>query len=999
MNEAESKHGSLEPVEDASGHGPVSPEGSSAMAELEAVLGLRAFVETVNDTVYLLRPDGVFTYASPNWAELMGEPPTAPLGRSFEHYVHPEDVAICSAYMEALSTPGQKPASITYRVRRADGQWRWHEARGAAIGLDEGRGVIFLGIARDVTSSRLAREEVGEALNRIHRLADHVPGVLYQYCLRPDGSSFFPFATEGIREIYGVSPEQVVEDATPVFEVLHPDDIARVSESIMESARNLTVWRATYRVSLPGGKVIWVEGESSPQQMPDGSILWHGYIREVTERVRAEAALRDSESLLRGTLDALSAHIAVIDAEGRIALTNRAYREFAAKNDGSLERVAEGANYIDTCHDASLRGSLDGQAFEQGVRAVLDGIEPMFAREYECHSPDEQRWFVGRTTPVRVATDSRVWAVIAHENVTERELAARDLQHRLEFESLIAELAARFVGATQEDALAEVEAALGRLVENLELGRASYWRRPEDQPEALRLECQARRDESLAMPLGLDARTSFPWVVERLETTRSPLIIEDVATMPPEATHDRLALQRVGVRASVVLPHFNRQGLLTGSLAFSVTTRRVFGRGLVSRLQIFTNIVNELFARLDAERALIASLEERQRLQEQLTQAQKLESIGRLAGGVAHDFNNLMMGIMGYTEACREELEPGHPAREWLDDILKESERSVNLVRQLLAFARKQVLQPQHLDLNAQIEGMTRMLRRLIGERIELIWNPEPMQHTVYTDPSHIDQILANLCVNSADAIAGQGTITISTRFLVMDRTSCQAWAGMSPGAYVLLSVSDTGSGMDAATRARAFEPFFTTKEVGRGTGLGLATVYGVVKQSNGLIYLESSPGAGTTVRVFLPASDRAAVELASEVATELPGGRETILLVEDEHSIRTMLERHLTRIGYEVLAADHPEKALALAKNHAKPIHLLLSDIVMPGMSGIELQKALVSQQPAMKTILMTGYAADSFPAEPGPRSGHTRRLEKPVPLATLAKTIRSVLAESDEM
>lgn len=536
MNEGESEPGTSQTVEAASGQALPSLDGASAMVELEAVLGLRAFVETVNDTVYLLRADGVFTYASPNWADLMGEPPTAPLGRSFDHYVHPDDVPACLAYIEAMSNPAQRPSSVTYRVRHADGSWRWNEARGVAIHLGEGRGVTFLGIARDVTGSRQAREEVGEALGRIHRLADHVPGVLYQYCLRPDGTSYFPFATAGIRDIYGVTPEQVVEDATPVFEVLHPDDIARVSESIMESARSLTTWRATYRVRLSDGRTIWVEGESSPQQLPDGSILWHGNIREVTERVNAEAALRDSESLLRGTLDALSAHIAVIDAEGRIALTNRAYREFAAKNEGSLERVAEGANYIDTCHDASLRGSLDGQAFEQGVRAVLEGTEPIFAREYECHSPDEQRWFVGRTTPVRVATDSRVWAVIAHENVTERELAARDLQHRLEFESLIAELAARFVGATQEDAVAEVEAALGRLVENLDLGRASYWRRPEDEPQVIRLECQARRDESLAMPLGLDARTSFPWVVERLETTRSALIIDDVASMPPEAT-------------------------------------------------------------------------------------------------------------------------------------------------------------------------------------------------------------------------------------------------------------------------------------------------------------------------------------------------------------------------------------------------------------------------------------------------------------------------------
>lgn len=993
----ESEHGSREPDGAARDRG-APPTGSEVMARLEAVLGLRAFVETVNDTVYLLLPDGVFAYVSPNWAELVGEPPSAPLGRSFEHYVHPDDVPACNAYMEALSTPGQRPASVTYRVRRADGEWRWHEARGAAISLGEGRGVTFLGIARDVTEARRAREEVSEALNRIHRLADHVPGVLYQYCLRPDGSSFFPFATEGIRDIYGVTPDQVVEDATPVFEALHPDDIGRITESITDSARNLTVWHATYRVCLPGERVIWVEGESSPQAMPDGSVLWHGYIREVTQRMRADAALRDSESLLRGTLDALAAHIGVIDADGRLVLTNRAFREFAVSNAGGLERVAEGANYLDACREAGMRGSRDGLIFERGLRAVLDGAASIFAHKYADHAPSEPRWFIGTAAPVKVATDSRSWAVIAHEDVTERELTEQEVQRRLAFESLIAELAGRFVGATQEDALAEVEVALGRIVASLELSRASFWRRFDPEALPIRIQCHVRLDGGPAISADTDAMQKFPWVVRRVEATRGPVIIDDVASLPPEAARDRSVLEWFGVQAAVCLPQFNRDGKLFGVVAFSVTRRRTFPRGVVHQLQMFANIVHALFIRLDTERALIASLEERQRLQEQLTQAQKLESIGRLAGGVAHDFNNLMMGIMGYTEACREELEPTHPARGWLDDILKESGRSVNLVRQLLAFARKQVIQPQHLDLNAQIDGMTRMLRRLIGERVELVFEPEPAKHTVYTDPSHIDQILANLCVNAADAITGNGVITISTRLVTMDRVSCLEWAGMSPGAYVLLSVSDTGSGMDEATRARAFEPFFTTKEVGRGTGLGLATVYGVVKQSNGFIYIESEPGAGTTIRIFFPASDRQANELVAAPGGELSRGRETILLVEDEHSIRTMLAKHLARLGYEVLVADHPQRALALAEAHPKPIRLLLSDVVMPGMSGVELQQALAPRQPSMETILMTGYASESVRREAGPGTLPALWLEKPVTLATLAKSIRSVLGDTHE-
>ena len=386
--------------------------------------------------------------------------------------------------------------------------------------------------------------------------------------------------------------------------------------------------------------------------------------------------------------------------------------------------------------------------------------------------------------------------------------------------------------------------------------------------------------------------------------------------------------------------------------------------------------------------------EERKKLQEQFLQAQKMESVGRLAGGVAHDFNNLLMGIMGYTKLCQDGVAADHPVRQWLDEIMVETSRSADLVRQLLTFARTQVVARRNLDLNNQIGGTLKMLRRLIGERVELTWSPAAEPSIVNVDSSQIDQILANLCVNATDAIADTGWIDIATRNLSMDASACAALPGMEPGDYVLLTVSDTGCGMNAETRSHAFEPFFTTKGVGQGTGLGLATVYGIVQQSDGFIGLDSAPGRGTTFSIYFPTVARAESPDAEAPDTgPLPGGKEIILLVDDEKSIRVPTAAYLERLGYSVLTADSPEAAIHLAQEHPAVIDLLLSDMVMPGMSGVDLRNRLLSARPAMKSVFMTGYTTRQFDPCPG-SAGETVCLMKPVSILDLAVAIRAALS-----
>ena len=384
---------------------------------------------------------------------------------------------------------------------------------------------------------------------------------------------------------------------------------------------------------------------------------------------------------------------------------------------------------------------------------------------------------------------------------------------------------------------------------------------------------------------------------------------------------------------------------------------------------------------------------ERRRLEDQLRQAQKLEAVGRLAGGVAHDFNNMLSVILGHAEMALADVDPSQSLRADLREIQKAAQRSADLTRQLLAFARKQTVSPKILDLNETVEGMLKMLRRLIGEDIDLTWAPGPRLWLVRTDPSQIDQILANLCVNARDAINGVGKVTIATDNTRLDDAYAASQMEVVPGEFVLLSVSDTGCGISQETLAHLFEPFFTTKEAGEGTGLGLATVYGIVRQNDGFIDVASKPGQGTTFRIYLPRHLGGTEQLQSDgPAKPVSPGDETILFVEDEPAILKMGNAMLTKLGYRVLAAGSPAEAIALAERHTGTIHLLITDVVMPQMNGRELAGQLVSRYPEMKWLFVSGYTANVI-AHHGVLDEGVPFLHKPFSVGTLAAKVRELL------
>jgi PAS domain S-box-containing protein len=389
----------------------------------------------------------------------------------------------------------------------------------------------------------------------------------------------------------------------------------------------------------------------------------------------------------------------------------------------------------------------------------------------------------------------------------------------------------------------------------------------------------------------------------------------------------------------------------------------------------------------------LEDITERKRLADQIRQSQKLEAVGLLAGGVAHDFNNMLGVILGHAEMSLIKTGQDASMRKHLEAILAAGKRSAEVTRQLLAFARKQTIAPKVLDLNHTVEGMLRLLGRLIGEDIDLVWLPGEALWPVMVDPSQVDQILANLCVNARDAIDGVGKVTIQTQKTVLDDVFCAEHEGFLPGEYIVLSVSDNGSGMDKVTIDKIFDPFFTTKEASKGTGLGLATVYGIVKQNSGFINVHSDPGHGSTFRIYLPRHvGEIEAGMEKSPAAPSPRGDETILLVEDEPAVLDMVKLILEQSGYTVLASSTPLDAIRIASDNFGDIHLLITDMIMPEMTGRDLMKRLTSIGPGLKCLYMSGYS-DNVITHQGKLEKGVNLIQKPFSNQELVAKVRHVL------
>jgi signal transduction histidine kinase/ActR/RegA family two-component response regulator len=469
-----------------------------------------------------------------------------------------------------------------------------------------------------------------------------------------------------------------------------------------------------------------------------------------------------------------------------------------------------------------------------------------------------------------------------------------------------------------------------------------------------------------------------------LKENKTPLVIEDAeANLRIGALHDLVHMRGT---ASLLIVPLLVDGEVEGGLVIEFLESRHFSARDVDLARRVAEQVSSFLARARLE-------EQRQQLEEQFLQAQKLEAVGRLAGGIAHDFNNLLTIIHLSTRLMERQLHPEDPLAEQVRRIQDADRRATGLTQQLLAFSRREIVEPHLLDLNEVITNLNPMLRRIIGEDVELRSILARDLWTVKIDPSQMDQVLFNLAVNARDAMPTGGRLIVETANVILDRAYTMRHLDVEPGEYVLLSISDTGEGMDEEVKAHIFEPFFTTKEKGKGTGLGLATVHGIVKQNQGHIWVYSELGVGTTFKIYLPhVSEGVRAPTALPVEGVAAQGTETLLLVEDEAEVRELTRDILAALGYQVLMAEDGVQALQVAAEHDGPIHLLLTDVVMPGMSGRTLADELLSSHPEMRVLYVSGYT-DNAIVHHGVLTEGTNFLSKPFDLETLAHRVRTVL------
>ncbi len=671
-------------------------------------------------------------------------------------------------------------------------------------------------------------------------------------------------------------------------------------------------------VELVDGTVF--DRYSAPVRDPAGK--YYGRIwsfTDITQRKKTENALWESKRFLSSALDALSAHIAILDENGNIISANLAWKFFAHKNHFLGSECDIGANYLQVCDAAAGQFSNVAPAVAAGIRAIIAGQREMFTLEYPCQGSKGQGWFILRTTRFSGGGPARV--VVAHENISEQK---------------------------------RIELRFRRLVDSNAQG-VVFWNTQGQITSA---------NDAFLKLLGYTPA----------DLAAGPIDWFDI-TPPHYADLDRRALKQIadtGVCVPFEKEYIRKDGrhvpILIGAAAFEDAP--------------------------DEGVCFVLDLTERKSLEAQFRQAQKMEAIGTLAGGVAHDFNNILGVISMQAHLLKSGAKLSAEQTELADDIGLAVQRAAALTRQLLLFSRKQTLQLGDLDLNASITELNKMLKRTLGENIAVQLQLAPQPMLLRADSGMMDQVLLNLAVNARDAMPDGGRLVIETAGVEFDEFAARQTAQARPGSFVCLSVSDTGCGIPPENLARIFEPFFTTKAVGKGTGLGLATVFGIAQQHQGWVSVHSEVGHGTIFKIYLP---RLAESPDSTIIKKPPAtaqaGHETILLVEDEFALRTAIKLSLARLGYQVLEAATGFKALEVWQTHASKIDLLLTDLMMPdGMTGNQLGQRLLQGNPKLKVIYMSGYRADMVARDLLLLEG-VNFLTKPFPLQNLAQTIRSVL------
>jgi len=777
-------------------------------------------------------------------------------------------------------------------------------------------------IVRNITERKASEAAIQERLkleDRLSKLAATAPGVIHAYRLRPDGTACFPYASPSIENIYGLKPEDLVQDAAPALKRVHPDDVPRLISSVQKSAAAMSLWREEFRVNHPQKGMIWVEGCSSPVREPDRSILWHGFLLDITDRKKTEEELRQTVSLLQSTFNSTADGLLVADRAGRIITFNE---RFASLWQMSKEILATHNEEKAIAHAVSQLKNPDD--FLRKVRELYSTPE---AECFDMLEFKDGRVFERYSCPQRMDGKpiGRVWSF-------------RDVTATTRSKELLLKLS-RAVEQTAESVF------ITDLTGTIEYVNPAF-----------------------------EAMTGY---------TR-----EEVIGKTPR-----------------ILKSGQHNAELYANLWNTILSGRTFSGVLVNRRKNGELYYSEktICPVKDGENNVThfvsteRDITERKELEARFRQSQKMEAFGQLAAGVAHDFNNILTVIQGHASLLQTGQLSEPDQYHAMTEISRAADRATNLTRQLLTFSRRQPMQSKDLDLNEVVANITKMLQRLIGEDIALETRYAPGGSPIHADSGMMEQVLMNLAVNSRDAMPKGGRLIIETAPVTLTDTTQFTKHIARPGEFVHLSVTDTGTGVAPQHLPHLFEPFFTTKEVGKGTGLGLATVFGIVEQHHGWIDVESKVNAGTTFHVYFPRLPKKIPDQGhSSPVAKVPGGTETILLVEDETALRLLVQRVLERHGYHIYAAASGIQALEIWRAHRSDIDIVVSDMVMPeGMNGRELGEHLRMENPDLKIIYCSGYT-DEMLGEDSPLRNNGNFLEKPFNPEVLLQRVRECLDET---
>ena len=798
---------------------------------------------------------------------------------------------------------------------------------------------------------------------KYRRLCENVNDIVFSI----DDQARFTHANCRV-EMWGYKPSEIIGKS--IIELLTPEK-AELAMRYFTSAKQGEIDRLIYetKIKAKDGRIINVELSMS-SIIENGKFLGRfGVARDITARKMSEVKLKKWAHIFEHA----EWGIAVSSKDGKVLdMMNPTYAKMLGFSVDELTGMAIIELFAPEYRD-ELRDQIN-LIHEKGHHT----FETKLIRKEGSIFPAQID-----ATAVKDENGNFLYRVVNVLDITERKHMEEEILHRLKVEETIAKISRNFAdpGEVNIDALLKI---LGEIAfcnrtyifkfqdDGRKMDNTYEWCKPGTEPQI---------DNLKDLDVGI-----FPWWMKKLHSGDT-INIENVDDLPPEAETEKEILQDQNILSVLVVPINSEKGALSGFMGFDDTENyRKWSEDDAKALRVVGEMIGMYWDHAQSAEALKKS-------EEQFRQSQKMEGIGRLAGGIAHDFNNLLTVISGYTEMAITSLDTRDPLRNELSEVLNSAHRASELTRQLLAFSRRQTLNPRILNLNGIVNNLNKLLKRLLGEDIEIKINLAHDLWNTLIDPGQVEQVIINLAVNARDAMPEGGKLTIETKNIELDEAYARSHSEVTPGPHVMLIISDTGSGITDEVMMHIFEPFFTTKGEGKGTGLGLSTVFGIIKQSGGNIEVNSELGLGTEFTIYLPMVKEETIDFSPETDNfELPRGKETILLVEDEDSVRKLACRMLEQLGYKVLEAENGGAALLICEELEKPVDLVITDVIMPSMGGNVLIKKLKEKWQDIKVLYISGYTADAL-SHTGVLDKDKHLLQKPFRQIDLAWKVRRVL------